>query len=195
MSKLDYVTIGIVGICVAAIIFLVIKTTKLVNPKQPGIDRQRIENTLADQQGWEEDNYDTLNERSFIGDDIDDPDDDEVQYLDPIGEGQYRDPAPSRETATPAPSRPRETASTSSSAAAAGEYSVIAGTFRMKQNAESMVSKLRKLGYSSAEVSFTNRGAYAVAVVDRFDDPQAAKRLVEELKSKHKIDAIAKKRE
>jgi cell division protein FtsN len=211
MSKLDYVTIAIVAVCIAAIIFLVYKTNKLMNSEEPGTNRSSVEETLRNQQQGEEEDDMTAyrqppgsaatDEEPAAGTGaMDDPDDNEVTPYDPTGEEPFADDAetestpPAREQPQayepPAPARqPESTASTG------GKYMVLAGSFRYKANAESMVRKLKQLGFNEAQVGYTNNGAYAVAMVNRFDDLERARALVNTLKEQHQIDAIVKTEE
>ena len=54
---------------------------------------------------------------------------------------------------------------------------------------------MKNLGYSNASVELFNRGAYAVALVDRYDTMAEAEALKDELSSKHSIEAkVLKKR-
>jgi len=85
------------------------------------------------------------------------------------------------------------TTTTESSPASYGDYLVLAGSFKYKSNAETEVRKLKKLGYSNAEVALFNRGAYASALVDRFDNYADANALVKELKGKG-VDALVQKK-
>lgn len=217
MSKLDYLTIGIVAVCIAAIIFLIVKITGLMNNDQRGIEPNRIEDALGKEAKPDADTYQDLQSDSARAgmpapSDTEDPDDEEVDYYDPVGEEdrfqKEREPAAkpgevdpdyaaaseeeltSRGVEAPA-TTPRETRPGGTE----GKYMVLAGSFRYKSNAEQMVRKLRKLGYEEAEIGYTNRGAYAVALVRRYDDLSAARSLVEELKNKHSIEAIVKTEE
>ena len=210
MSKLDYVTISIVLVCIAAIIFLVIKTSRLMNDSDPGLEPNPVEETLSRQQSLEESTASYSEEQGESRSDdapqagtgaIEDPDDDEVLPFDPSGEEPFGDEVRSetteearRKTNVAPPKTEKTTASPSgaSSSGKTGKYMVVAGSFRYKANAEEMVRNLKKLGYGHADVGYTNNGAYAVAVVDRFDDPNQARALVSTLKETHQIDAIVK---
>jgi len=70
-----------------------------------------------------------------------------------------------------------------------GEYLVLAGSYRYKGNAETEVRRLQRLGYSQAEATLFNRGAYATVLVDRFSSLAEARELVRELSSQHGIEA------
>jgi len=202
MSKLDYVTIAIVAVCIAAIIFLVYKTNKLMNSDEPGMERSSVEETLRNQQEAGEEDVAAFqpppgaaaDEAPPAGaDGLEDPDDDDVTPFDPRGdEPPAATPPPAREE--PQAYRP-PAASTQSATSSTGKYMVLAGSFRYKANAESMVRELKKKGFSEAQVGYTNNGAYAVAMVNRFDDLDRARALVTSLKEQHQIDAIVKTEE
>jgi cell division septation protein DedD len=206
MSKLDYVTISIVVVCVAAIIFLVVKTSRLMNANDPNMAPSSVEEALSKQQQEEEDftPFEGGNAASDVSSQagtgaVDDPDDNEVKSFDPSGEQSFdNEPATAenqsdkRPNTNVAPPKRTPTTSARSTTAQGGRFMVVAGSFRYKANAEQMVGTLRKLGYNQADVGYTNNGTYAVAVVDRFDDRAQAKALVSALKETHKIDAIVK---
>jgi len=78
--------------------------------------------------------------------------------------------------------------------AAAEEYLVWGGTFTAKEAAEKEQARIRALGYRAAEVSLFDKGKYAVVIVGRFPTREGAEALAAELKSRHGINAIAKKK-
>lgn len=65
-----------------------------------------------------------------------------------------------------------------------GRYLVLAGAFRIKDNGIREASRLRRLGYSDAEMTLMDRGTYATVLVDRFSNNGEAKALVSELRGK-----------
>jgi len=219
MSKLDYLTIGIVVVCIAAIIFLIVKISGLMNDDQPGMEPNRIESALGNEEKPAEDTSRSLSGDSGVGEipgpsSPDDPDDEEVEYYDPVGEENrfeeektesatkpgevapgYSDSRAEELTPRSVEKTPDNTGESKAGTINKGKYMVLAGSFRYKNNAEQMISKLKKLGYREAELGYTNRGAYAVALVNRFDDLSAARSLVTELESKHDIEAIIKTEE
>lgn len=192
MSRLDYVTIAIVGICIIAILFLVYKMTNVFN----GDKAKPATEIAADSTDAEdEDVYDY---------EID-------ENVDSTGDAKGNtstDKAPTTKpatstTETTASSAPAEDdaavpvtktpSSTKSSTAATttdaeentdyseGNYLVLAGSFTLKSGAEAQVKKLNKLGYDNAKMEIFDRGKYAVVVVDRFDNMADAERLVKKL--------------
>lgn len=74
------------------------------------------------------------------------------------------------------------------------EYLVWGGSFSTRQGAEEEQVKFKKLGYNKAEVSLFDKGKYAVVIVGRYPTQAQAQALVNELKSKHNISSIAKKK-
>ena len=209
MSKLDYVTIAIVAVCIAAIIFLVYKTNKLMNSAEPGMERSSVEETLRDQQatGAEEDR--TAYQAPGAASDDRPPagaagpgqgSDSGVVPFQPPGQEARSDeaesqPAPAPREQPQAYQPPEPAGRPSATMPGDGKYMVLAGSFRYKANAETMVTKLKNLGFSEAEIGYTNNGAYAVALVNRFDDLRRARALVTTLKEQHQIDAIVKTEE
>lgn len=201
MSRLDYVTVGIVAICLAALGFLVYKTVGLMNgdTKDPAeeayVDPYPVDTTL----------YDTTTTGALTDEDLEDSELSTSSFEEEVpsnttskGSSSSTTKAPEKKETTPPktttkPSRASDDEEVSSSSA--GAYSVQAGSFKERINAENQVSRLKKLGYSSAEVATSNRGAFAVAVVDRFSNYDDAAALVKELKSKHDIDGLVKKRQ
>ena len=74
------------------------------------------------------------------------------------------------------------------------EYLVWGGSFSTRLGAEEEQAKFKKLGYNKAEVSLFDKGKYAVVIVGRYPTQAQAQALVNELRSKHNISAIAKKK-
>jgi len=74
------------------------------------------------------------------------------------------------------------------------EYLVWGGSFSTRLGAEKEQAKFKKLGYNKSEISLFDKGKYAVVIVGRYPTQAQAQALVNELKSKHNISAIAKKK-
>ncbi len=77
---------------------------------------------------------------------------------------------------------------------AAGDYLVVAGTFRQMINAEQELAKLKNKGYDNASIAKFNNSAYASLIVDRFNTSAEAKQYVKSLKSKGMDAYVHKKR-
>ncbi|MBK7869645.1 MAG: SPOR domain-containing protein [Saprospiraceae bacterium] len=178
MSRLDYVTIGIIVVCAAALAILVWKTISLRN-KEKDVAQQNTENTLQDYE------YDYYQDTTQILPPTDeDPDDDEVEVFNE--NTSDNEPTTSEAKTTSQNNTPEKTpASTpTTSSRSAGDYLVLAGAFSVKSNAENEAKRLQKLGFPNAEVSPFNRGKYAAVLVDRFSSESDAKKLVNDLKAK-----------
>lgn len=184
MSRLDYVTIGIVAVCIIALAFLLYKTTNLFG----GSDELAAvpQNTYQDTTAIDPYAYDDYSDTTAILPSTDeDPDDNEVNPYEEEPTSTDRSKTTATKTRTE-PTTPVETEAPSTTGASSreGDYLVLAGAFKEKANAQTEASRLRKLGYDDAEVSPFNRGTFAVVLVDRFIDVADARKLVNELKAK-----------
>lgn len=196
MSKLDYVTIAIVGICIMAILFLVYKMTNVFNT-----DKQTDQTEIsADSVETEDDAvYDYEIDESV----------DSTEASTPAGNAASDKSAATKPATTSVPADKAETAvsdtpaeddevattektSTKKPASSAtdtaekttyseGKYMVLAGSFIQKSSAEAQVKQLKKLGYNNARLEIFDRGKYAVVLVDRFGNMAEAERLVKKL--------------
>lgn len=217
MSKLDWFTILIVSICVIALGFLVYKTIQLMGNEQPTVPRSEISDPRNEHQtAYESAAEAKTDEETTPGSNDQDLDDDELPY-DPQ-EVEAPEQEQSTKAATPpatadapkiadngssssqtrsqpvASSETTAKGSVPSSYNSTGEFMVVAGSFSMRYNAESQVKRLKSLGYGNARVEIFNGGALATALVDRFDDYDRAKRLVNELKGKG-VDCFVKRKQ
>lgn len=177
MSR-DFITIAIVILCIAALVFLIVKTVNLSssNVSEPGADSNYLYDDTAD--GGISGDTATAN--------LGEPDTDQDQgagieepSVDYIGKDEIAPQDENTGTGDRIPTSFNDQ----------GDYLVMAGSFRIKSNAENQAQKLRKLGYSDAEIALFNRGAYASVIVDRFADLSSANDLVRELKSQHGVEA------
>jgi cell division septation protein DedD len=75
-----------------------------------------------------------------------------------------------------------------------GQFMVIAGSFKVRENAEKGVQKLKSLGYSDARIGSFNKGSLASVLVKTYDSKAEASALVAELKEKHGIEAYVQVR-
>lgn len=176
MSR-DLITILIVLFCIAALVFLIVKTVNLSSNEvsEPGEDYNYLYDDTAAGGTGEEDtaglpDTDTATPPSE-GPETEEP---SVEY---IGKDEIAPPREEREEPRP------------SSFDQSGDYLVIAGAFRIRQNADNEASRLRGLGYGDAETGLFNNGAYASVIVDRFSSLSAAQDLVRELKNQHGVEA------
>jgi len=89
---------------------------------------------------------------------------------------------------TPPPERYTRSTSTSS-----GQYMIIAGNYLVESNATEMNSKLRNLGYDSAEVAIFDQSQYHTVIASRYDSYSDAIVAASNLKEKG-IDCYVKKK-
>lgn len=115
-------------------------------------------------------------------------DKDEEAMLDQLAKEKQQE-APKEKT--PAAPAPKPSTSTSSS----GNYFVITGSFGEEGNAKKQQQKLKSLGYSSAEVVQFDGSKLFTVISGRYASNAAASKVVDELKSRHKVDCYVKKKE
>lgn len=191
MSRTDYLTFGIVAVCVAALAFLIYKMATSSSSDAPVEDytEQVAPNT------FQEDETDTPADTpgGTFGDEqpaqdytttTNEMDDKSVTAVDEFPAATQTAPA----TRTAPAETPRSYASSD------GDYMVLAGSFREAANADAMAEKIRKLGYANASVEKFDRGAFAVVLVDRFDTYSQANALVKELGGKGVEATVHRKR-
>ncbi len=183
MSRLDYVTIAIIVVCAGALAVLIWKTVSLRNQDTAP---DTTENTLQDYE------YDYYNDTTTVLP----PSDEEPQA------GEIEAPTSNQPSTTSGAQNTAQTSRPSemedrpvTTTSRGGEYLVLAGSFKIKSNAESQAQKLRNLGYSNASSEIFNKGAYAVVMVDRFSSESEAQSLVNELKKKGVDSYVHQKRE
>jgi len=195
MSKLDFITILIVAICVGALGFLVYKTVKLMNPDETTtevIDNSNTNYDPADEYALDDEGEvvsDDTPEAEGSTDNNSTPTVDEEEYPVADDAGDLDD----EEDPEPAKTPEKTTPDTYDGGSESGQYLVLAGSYKQKINATNQVNKLKKLGYDDAAVKIFNGGALAVALVDRFDTYSEANSLKKELESKG-FDVFIKKK-
>jgi cell division septation protein DedD len=191
MSRIDYITIGIVSVCILAIGFLLYKMTDLFGPQGASAPVETSQNAVEIEE--EGDIYDYETDRPLDTTDAEPVASDtfsapasKVAIQPPVAsKPKPTTPKPSTSQQTEVETAPREAESEISqepASAAQGAYMVFAGTFKQKINAEKRLSQLRKSGYEEASIEIFDRGRYAVVIAGRFDNMQAAEDLKEKLK-------------
>lgn len=205
MSRSDYLIIGVVAICLVALIFLVYEFSQLNKSRERDIEEMPLYQS--------EDNLSSADmDTALYGEDYPEYEDTLVESYAPAPSPEAS--APSSKTTVPSPKAtapspkatapsvqkvkeipvPEETEFSETPSVAGGDYLVLAGAFRQQVNAESMLRQVRKKGYTQAEISLFNRGTYAAVLVDRFPTEQEANQLVRELKDKGIEAYVQKKR-
>ena len=186
MSKLNLLTIGVVILAILAIIFLVLQTKSMLSNDQQG-EVKEVEETMEDRYSDDEE-YNMDDETENI------EDDDEVAE-EVSDENSESSSTPESKKVNNTPSAENDTEiETYIDTENEGDYLVIGGSFKLKQNAEIMVKMLQRKGYSDAHVAIFNKGAYASVIVDRFDNENEAKKLAKELYDNHRIEAYVHKK-
>ncbi|MCB0558966.1 MAG: SPOR domain-containing protein [Lewinellaceae bacterium] len=206
MSRLDYVTIAIVAVCVAALVYLIYMTTNLMGDSgEPGTTTETT-TPSTNTEGQEDDTYYFNDEGQANSDNQTDvgvaKSDDYSNYDYQNGESLDKGRSPASNSSTTATPNELDTKgsgvaeegysntstsnriNSSNTAASSGRYMVMAGTFSVKAYAQDMEKKLRGLGYNNVVLEPFDRGKFTVVMVDRFDSISEAKALVSELKGK-----------
>jgi cell division protein FtsN len=182
MSRLDYLTIGIVALCIAALIYLVYRYVNL-----PHSTANTTTTTMVDPDSTEFQKEDTA---GFPAEDTSENNkpgpgavvEPEVvpEEKTPVQPKIEKPAAPEPKPITPATdNNPSETARLS-----AGRYMVIGGSFEQVDHAQKELRKIQKAGYPNARVEKFNRGTYASILVERFEKASDANALTKVLKSK-----------
>ena len=190
MNKLDIFTVGVVILCVLAILFLLWRATDLFKSDKPAtIDTEQVDNyDHADDRlrdgsvdadanfDGEADTDDLLNDgqgalsnvvdgvKNVAGDVADGVDRAADNVADALDISDEDDRRSTRDGVRDA----GDLKVPDSYSNRAGQFMVIAGSFGVEGNANRHRDNLKKQGYSQAEVGFTNGGRYAVVLVDRF---------------------------
>ncbi len=186
MSRTDYLTLGIVVICIAALAFLIYKIVSLPSDAPSDVSMEAVNPTPMEADTSDYYTYDTEGDPEFESDTIGDDVDDEGEFtsIDDVPDSG-NNPSVSGSSKTPEPK--------SNPVVAEGDYMVLAGSFTIKSHAENAVRDLQKKGYANASVEIFDRGKYAVALVDRFDTEAEAAALVKKLRQQG-FDAIVHKK-
>ena len=216
MSRLDYVTIAIVAVCVAALVYLIYMTTNLLGESNDPGNLTENTTTPSDNEDTGDDTY-YFDDEGRIEDSGTEADagsnttsNDGSDYDYQNGEDLDKGGSTSTPTATPNEMDTEDSgvaeeeftarggSSTSTKTAptrvSSGEpYMVIAGTFSNKANAEGMSDKLRSMGYSNVALEPFDRGKYTAVLVERFNALSEAQSLVRELKNKGQEAYVKKK--
>jgi cell division protein FtsN len=93
------------------------------------------------------------------------------------------------------PAKNTQSTQTKTPTSASGKYFVITGSFGVKDNADTQRDKLKKLGFSTAEVVQFDGSTYFSVISGRYATSADAEKAAAQLKNSHKIDCYVKKRE
>lgn len=185
MSRLDYLTIGIVALCIAALIYLVYRYVNL-----PHSAANTTTTTIVDKDSTQFQKDDTSGFPAEDTSENNQPGPGAVVEPEPEVAPEKKTPVQPK-TEKPAAPEPKpitpaavENNSSETSGLSAGRYMVIGGTFEQVSHAQKQLRKIQNAGYPNARVEKFNRGAYASILVDRFEQSSDANALAKTLKSK-----------
>lgn len=204
MSKLDTFTVIIVGLCLAALGYLVYKTIKLrelknasptssITVEEPSQttpadtlsfdDEGRIVDPATAEEGDLDDEQLSVNNGTLVEEEEGEASSEEDTSVEP------------KQIAENDASTKTEDVPTSfdSDTSVEGDFLVLAGSFKQKANAEAQVRRLKKMGFDQARVANFNGGSLAVALVGRYDDFDEATKLANQVEAKG-IDAFVKRK-
>ncbi len=213
MSRLDIITVIIVGICLAALGYLLFKTYELMQAPEDGVVSTAPIGT-DDEYADTRDTYDPYGDEEPTGGSATTPDIDNTTdfgtndaVTSPSFGGRPVTPAGANDSefdnnsATTGGGTAAEPVTEPTPAPAAratdysdGRYMVLAGSFRQKSGAEDRARTLRQAGFANARTEIFNGGAFAVVLVDRFSSLSAANKLSGQVKAKG-YDAFVKEQE
>jgi cell division protein FtsN len=184
MAKPDLLTISIVVVCLAGLIFLVVRTFDLLkNDNEPSAGEQLMEEAIQEVDPVTEEETTT----DYYFDDVEES-----------GTADNQEVTGSPEDFRTIPSKDSDMSVEEYQAinrqADNGLYMVIAGSYKVRRNAEKEVARLQSLGYSTARVGVFNQGTYASVLVNAFDSKADASALVAELKAQHNIPSYIQER-
>lgn len=200
MGRLDYFSIIIIAICVAAAAFLVYIG---INFRDDDKDADALYNGMRtyDEDGKETaytiDEDDLLESESAseparipstpANTSTTPPNDEDLEYdfLDETPKSTASTETSSNTTARSTSSNSSTSSkSSASSSRRSGDYMVLAGSFRDAANAEREASRIRNLGFPNTSVERFDKGAFSVILVDRFSTRGSANDLKSQLSDK-----------
>jgi len=161
MSRIDYVTITLVGICLCVLVYVLIKVSNLNDQKPSGID---IDNS---------------------------PDVQVFQPIDSnkvaLGDSLESKPEPPMDTS---PTPQVETGKTPKNEDLKKlDFLVVAASFNNRPDAEKEQKRLQALGYSDAEIGLFNGGAVVSVIIGRFASYSEAEKQADALQKERNIKA------
>ena len=184
MAKPDLLTISIVVVCLAGLIFLVVRTFDLLKKdNEPSAGEQLMEEPIQEVTPAAEEETST----DYYFDDVE-----ETGTSDQEVTGSPED----FRTIPPKDSdMSLEEYQAINQQIDYGKYMVIAGSYKVRRNAEKEVARLNSLGYLNARIGIFNQGTYASVLVNAYDSKSEASALVAELKAQHNIASYIQERQ
>jgi len=191
MSKIDYITIAVVVVCISLLGLVFWKVADLNWTEENNLKTEDpiLVNEEEEAAPFLDENY---NVTDFTEEDKMPLKNEEKPILTQKPE-KVIEKSIVKETVAPVKTEPKAE-NTTPVPTIKEEYLVWGGSFSTRAGAEEEQAKFKKLGYTQAEVSLFDKGKYAVVIVGRYPTQTEAQALVNELKTKHNISAIAKKK-
>jgi cell division protein FtsN len=191
MSKIDYITIAVVVVCISLLGLVFWKVADLNWTEENNLKTEDpiLVNEEEEAAPFLDENY---NVTDFTEEDNMPLKNEEKPILTQKPE-KVIEKSIVKETVAPVKTEPKAE-NTTPVPTIKEEYLVWGGSFSTRAGAEEEQAKFKKLGYTQAEVSLFDKGKYAVVIVGRYPTQTEAQALVNELKTKHNISAIAKKK-
>lgn len=194
MSKIDYITIAVVVICISllGLVFWKVADLNWTEENTPEMEEAVLVEEAEEAAPFLDENYDVTD---FVGEDSASLPIETVPEVNQEEEKTKEKIIPKEPVIETKPIKVAEKAVVAPPVnTIKEEYLVWGGSFSTRQGAEEEEAKFKKLGYNKAEVSLFDKGKFAVVIVGRYPTQAQAQALVNELKSKHNISAIAKKK-
>lgn len=194
MSKIDYITIAVVVICISllGLVFWKVADLNWTEENTPEMEETVLVEEAEEATPFLDENYDVTD---FVGEDSASLPIETMPEVIQEEEKTKEKIIPKEPIIETNPIKVAEKVVVASPVnPIKEEYLVWGGSFSTRQGAEEEQAKFKKLGYNKAEVSLFDKGKFAVVIVGRYPTQAQAQALVNELKSKHNISAIAKKK-
>jgi cell division protein FtsN len=192
MSKIDYITIAVVVVCISllGLVFWKVADLNRMEENNPPAEELITGNEAEEPTPFVDETYDITD---FEGEDSMPVVSEPVAIVPKKETEKIKDkPAPAE---PPVELKPKEKVETPKpEATIKEEFLVWGGSFSTRAGAEEERAKFVKLGYPLAEVALFDKGKFAVVIVGRYPSQTQAQALVDELQTKHRISAIAKKK-
>ena len=185
MSRVDYVSVIILAVCLTAVGYIGYTLYKNSGSETKEPTEQNDTNNFIDEEE-EEDPYEYDIENDIDSTGVDEEED--VAFTPDEDESDLEEEDNTEEEIA------ERKVPDSFSNDGLGAFMVLAGSYTVKQNAEIEASRLRKKGYDNASVELFNRGKYASVLVDRFESEADAKALAKKLKEGGLEAFVLKKR-
>ncbi len=184
MAKPDLLTISIVVVCLAGLIFLVVRTFDLLKTDDTSSEgEQLMEEVVQEPAPAAEEEVST----DYYFDDVEQTG--AVDNQEVTGSPEDFRTIPPKDSDMSV-----EEYQAINQQADNGLYMVIAGSYKVRRNAEKEVARLQSLGYTTARVGVFNQGTYASVLVNAFNSKADASALVAELKAQHNIPSYIQER-